>query len=79
MEKKLIFNYDSVGDILYIDTVEPYEAQEIEHQDNDIITRHNPQTDEVEGVEVFYFKERLKDSDRLELPIDANFRLAVKV
>ncbi|MGF1481926.1 MAG: DUF2283 domain-containing protein [Cyanophyceae cyanobacterium] len=77
MDKKLIVNYDRIGDILYIDTVKPYEEQELEHRDDDVITRHNPETDEVEGVEIPFFQERLKDSNVLELDIAADFRLAV--
>lgn len=78
MDKKLIINYDRVGDILYIDTIEPYEEQELEHQKDDIVTRHNPETDEVEGIEISFFLERLKGANELKLDIAADFRLAVK-
>jgi hypothetical protein len=42
-----------------------------------VIARFNPQTDEIENLEVPFFSQRLKDRTFLALPIAAHFNLAV--
>ncbi len=41
MAEKLIFKYDSIGDILYINKCQPYPEQESEELGDDIIIRHS--------------------------------------
>ena len=76
MEAKLTFQYDRVGDILYIKKCPPYAEQESEELGDDVIARLNPKTGEVETLEVLFFSTRLLRSELLELPILAELRLA---
>jgi len=77
MEKKLIFEYDREADILYINKRSPYAEQESEELGDDIIARLNPETGEVENLEVMFFSTRLLRNNLFELPISADLRLAV--
>jgi len=76
MEAKLTFQYDRVGDILYINKCRPYPEQESEELGDDVVARLNPKTGEVENLEVLFFSSRLMRGDLLELPILAEMRLA---
>lgn len=78
MEAKLTFKYDRKGDILYINRCLPYPEQESEELGDDVIARLNPTTGEVENFEILFFSTRLLRSDLFELPVTANWRLAVK-
>ena len=77
MAAKLIFKYDREGDILHINKCPPYAAQESEELGDDVIARLNPNTREVENLEVLFFSTRLLRSDLFELPVTANLRLAL--
>ena len=77
MDKKLTFSYDREGDILYIDKCKPYPEQESEEIPGDMVMRMNPETGEIENIEVLFFSTRLLRKDLFELPIDASLRLAV--
>jgi uncharacterized protein YuzE len=76
MEKGLTFKYDRLADILYIDKTPPYPEQETEELGNDVITRLNPTTGEIENLEVLFFSTRLLRQDLFELPIEVDLRLA---
>lgn len=76
MEKRLPFKYDRLADILYIDKTPPYPEQEAEELGDDVIARLNPTTGEVESLEVLFFSTRLLRSDLLELPVEAELRIA---
>ena len=76
MEAKLTFQYDRMGDILYINKCPPYAEQESEELGDDVVARLNPKTGEVENIEVLFFSTRLLRSELLELPILAEMRLA---
>lgn len=78
MGAKLTFQYDREGDILYINKRPPYPEQESEELGDEIIARLNPQTKEIENLEVLFFSTRLLRGDKFELPIDADLRLAQK-
>jgi len=78
MDAKLTFKYDRDADILYINKCTPYAAQESEELGDEVIARLNPQTGEVENLEVLFFSTRLLRSDLFELPVTADLRLAVK-
>jgi uncharacterized protein YuzE len=76
MAARLIFKYDREADILHIDKCPPYQEQESEELGDDIIARLNPQTGEVENLEVLFFSTRLLRQDLFELPVEADLRLA---
>jgi uncharacterized protein YuzE len=75
MEAQLSLKYDREADILYIDKRHPYPEQETEELGDDVIARLNPQTGEVETLEVLFFSTRLLRQDVVELPITADLRL----
>jgi uncharacterized protein YuzE len=76
MGQKLTFQYDREADILYINTVEPYAAQESEELGDEIIARLNPQTGKIETLEVLFFTSRLLRRDLFSLPVMADLRQA---
>lgn len=78
METKLSFRYDREGDILYIDKVLPYAAQESEELGDDVVARLNPNTGEIESIEsleVMFFSTRLLRKEWFELPVAADLKL----
>ena len=76
METKLTFKYDRQADILHIDKCPPYAEQDSEELDGEVIARLNPNTGEVENLEVLFFSTRLLQTDLFELPVTADLRLA---
>ena len=68
MAEKMIFKYDREADILYINKRAPYPEQESEELGNDVIARFNPDTGDVENIEVLFFSTRLLRSDIFEIP-----------
>ena len=76
MEQKLIFKYDRIADILYINTVIPYADQESEELGDDIVARLNPQTGKIESLEVLFFTTRLLRKEFFSLPIIADLKQA---
>ncbi len=76
MEKRLIFKYDRAADILYIDKTPPYPEQETEELGDDVIARLNPNTDDIENLEVLFFSTRLLRDDLFELPVTMDLRVA---
>jgi uncharacterized protein YuzE len=75
MAEKLTFHYDRVGDILYIEKVPPYKAQDSEELDGEVVARLNPDTGEVESLEILFFSTRLLRSESFDLPVGADLRL----
>jgi hypothetical protein len=75
MEAKLTFKYDREADILQIDKCPPYAEQESEELPGEIVARLNPDTREVESLEVLFFSTRLLRTDLFELPVNADLRL----
>lgn len=71
MDEKLSFKYDREADILYIDKVSPYAEQESDELGDDVIARLNPQTGEIETLEVLFFSTRLLRQEWFELPVVA--------
>ena len=51
--------------------------QESEELGDDVMARLNPDTKQIENLEVLFFSTRLLRSNLLELPITADLRLAV--
>ena len=75
METKLTFKYDREADILHIDKCPPYAEQESEELPDEAVARLNPDTGEVENLEVLFFSTRLLRTDLFELPVNADLRL----
>ncbi len=71
MEARLTFKYDRAADILHIDTCPPYAEQESEEFRDEVVARLNPETGEVENLEVLFFSTRLLRSELFELPVTA--------
>jgi len=78
MATSLSFRYDREADILHIDKGKPYSEQESEELGDDVIARLNPQTGEVENLEVLFFSTRLLRQDLFELPVSADLRLVAR-
>lgn len=74
MEKKLSFQYDRGGDILYISKCPPYPEQESEELGDDVVARLNPETGEIELLEILFFSTRLIRGDSFELPVSVDLR-----
>jgi uncharacterized protein YuzE len=68
MAEKMIFKYDREADILYINKRAPYPEQESEELGDDVIARFNPDTGDVENIEVLFSSTRLLRSDIIEIP-----------
>lgn len=75
MEAGLTFDYDREGDILYISKGPPYPEQESEEIGDEVVARLNPDTREVEVLEILFFSTRLLRSNRLELPVSSEMHL----
>ena len=76
MDAKLSFLYDREADILYINRLPPYPEQESEELGDEVVARLNPETGDVENLEVLFFSTRLLRSDLFELPVRAELHLA---
>ena len=77
MGNKLTFEYYREADILYINTRSSYKTQKTEELGDDVIARLNPETGEIENLEVLFFSTRLLRDTLFELPITADLQLAV--
>lgn len=75
MDARLTFRYDREADILHIDKRPPYAAQESEELGDEVIARINPDTDEIENLEVLFFSTRLLRNALFDLPIEADLRV----
>ena len=78
MGASLTFQYDREADILHIDTCPPYAAQESEELGDEVVARLNPETGEVESLEVLFFSTRLLRSEVFKLPVTAELWRASK-
>lgn len=76
METRLRFRYDREADILHIDKCLPYASQESEELGDEVIARINPETDEIENLEILFFSTRLLRNELFELPVAAELRLS---
>lgn len=76
MGSRLNLLYDNEGDVLYIESVRPYEEQRSNEIAEGVVTRMNPETGDVEGLEIFGFSARFSKLDDLfTLPLAANMKL----
>jgi hypothetical protein len=76
MNERLTMEYDRTGDILYLGKIKPYAEQESEELEFGIIARRNPETGEIENLEILSFSERSASGKVFELPVFAEFRSA---
>ena len=79
METRLIVEYDQTGDILYLGKTAPYPEQESEELDYGVVARLNPQSGEIENLEILFFSVRASRGEVFELPVFADFRLPERV
>ena len=79
METNLTFQYDRNADILYVNTCPPYPEQESEELADEIIARFNPNTGDIENLEVLFFSTRLLREELFDLPISARLQLNEKI
>ncbi len=76
MKNTMTVKYDPVADTLYIDAREPYEAQESDEIALGVIARTNPETGEVENLEVLHFQKRFEAGEAFEIPVSLDMRPA---
>jgi hypothetical protein len=74
---KLAFEYDRIGDILYVSKCPVYPEQESTEISSGVVARLNPENQEVENLEILWFSRRMQQGESLELPIDVDWRLAI--
>ena len=71
MATKLSFRYDVVGDIMTIEKCRPYPEQDSDEIDAAVVGRMNPDTGEVESLEILSFTARIisRNPVRLAIPV----------
>jgi hypothetical protein len=69
VDRHLVFEYDAVGDILYVNLATPYADQESDMVSDYVVARSNPVTGRIENLEILFFLERVKRGDRIDLPL----------
>ncbi len=77
MGEKLAFRYDKVGDIMYVEKCQPYAEQNSDEIGDEIVARFNPETGDVEGLEILSWSKRIEAGETVNLPISGKLRLAV--
>ena len=78
MVEKMTFQYDREADILYINKRPPYAEQQSEELGDEVIARMNPNTGEIESLEVLFFSTRLMRKNIFELPVTAEMHLVTE-
>lgn len=78
MDRHLTFEYDDVGDILYVNLVQPYLEQESDMVGDYVVARSNPETGRIEILEILFFLKRVRQGERIDLPlaVEPNLLLA---
>ena len=79
MGEKLTFRYDKIGDIMYVDKCKPYAGQDSDEIGDEIVARFNPETGEVENLEILFWSKRLERGEDVVLPLEAHLRRAIEV
>jgi len=76
MGSRLSLLYDNEGDVLYVEAVPPYAAQLSNEIADGVVARMNPDTGDVECLEILSFRRRFKNLDDVfELPLAARMKL----
>ena len=73
MGARLRFEYDSVGDILYVDTTPPHDENMMREVAEGVLLRVNLLTEGIDGLEVHGFMARSASGSVIEAPILAAF------
>ena len=69
MDTKLSFDYSTTADVLCIKKCPTYRGQETEDIEDLIIARFNPDTDEIEYLEIIFVSKRIVSRDPFQLNI----------
>ncbi len=69
MAAKLIFEYDRIGDILYIKRRRPYRGQESDEIAVSVVARFHPQNDVVEILEILFLSTHITATSPFRLDI----------
>ena len=75
MTAKLTVQYDRQADTLHISSRPPYPEQETEELGDDVIARLNPETGDIESLEILSFSTR-QQAEGFDLPVSAALRRA---
>lgn len=75
MATSLTVKYDKAGDILYLGKTKPYPEQESEELEYGVVARLNPQTRDLENLEILFFSSRIAKGETVHLPVTAEFHL----
>ncbi len=73
---ELCFEYDQLGDILYISKTKSYKEQNSDEIQDGVIARMNPISHEIESLEILSFKKRLSKDASFTLPILAKLTMS---
>lgn len=72
MASHLTFQYDALGDILYVNLVHPYAEQDSDMIGDGVVARMNPETGRVENLEILSFMATLHNGEPIDLAVDPN-------
>lgn len=75
METSLTVEYDNAGDILYLGKTKAYPEQESEELGYGVVARFNPQTHDLENLEILFLSSRVSKGETVKLPVSAEFHL----
>ena len=74
LDSQLTLSYDREGDVLYVDALTPYAEQDSDEIGDGIVARMNPESGDVENLEVLFFSSRFGELEsKLHLPLGARF------
>lgn len=73
---ELCFEYDQLGDVLYISKIKSYKEQDSDEIQDGVFARMNPITHEIESLEILSFKKRLLKDATFSLPILAKLTMS---
>jgi len=78
MDRKLRIHYDVLGDVLYLERCPPYAEQDSDEVASGIVTRTNPDSGEIETVEILFYSSRPLASLYMDLPEDLSLDFLVR-
>ena len=78
MATGLKLEYDAETDILFISRCPPYAEQDSEDLGDEIIARLNPDTGDIENLEILFFTRRLLDGTLSSLPFRVDIHRIVE-
>ena len=73
MAAQLTFEYDVLGDVMYIEKCRPYASQESDDLECGVVARLHPATEEIESLEIIFYSTRIlrRNPVQLEIPVAA--------